>query len=275
VTRTPDPGPRIPDPGSRTPAPAPRLRLSVCLEFFWKDKPLVDRIAAARAAGFDAGEIWGWHGRDLGELRAAADDHDFRFVSVCATEPIPGFNDPAQHARLSDAVRAAFDAADTLGCQQLIVQGGTTLDAPRDAQTTAIVEALAPLAREADARGRFLALESLNSVRAFPNYFMDTAAAQLAVVRQVNHPGLRAVYDLFHAGMMGPNDRDLIVEHLPWIGSFHVAGCPDRQEPFDERDRAILREASRRGFAGYAGLEYAPSGDSDRSLKQTVEWLNA
>lgn len=252
------------------------MKLSVCLEFFWTDRPLVERIALAKAAGFDAGEIWGWRNRDLRELRAAADANGFTFVSVCAVEPIPGFNDRSKHAQLAHETRETMDAASTLGCRQLIVQGGTTLDGMNAAgQSAAVVDGLLPLAGEAAARGQFLALEALNSRKAFPGYFMDSAAEQLRIVRSVDHPGLRAVYDLFHAGMMAPNDPDLIAAHLPWIGSFHVAGCPDRHEPWDENDRAVLQAAVRHGFNGYIGLEYAPTMDSTQSLKKAGEWLAA
>ena len=252
------------------------LNLSVCLEFFWTDLPLDARVAAAKAAGFDAGEIWAWRGRDLRALRDAADAAGFSWVSMCALEPKPGFGDRHEHTRLHDDVHAAIEAASVLGCRQLIVMGGMTLPGvSREAQIDATVEGLAAVADAAHARGQVLALEALNSRRAFPGYFMDNAVDQLEVVRRVNHPGVRAVFDLFHAGMMGPVDASHVLENLTLIESFHLAGRPDRHEPDDEADRTLLRKAAAAGFNGRVGLEYAPTSDSAGSLGKTRTWLTA
>ena len=40
-------------------------RLSACIEMIFRDLPFTDRIAAAKAAGLDTVEFWGWRNKDL------------------------------------------------------------------------------------------------------------------------------------------------------------------------------------------------------------------
>lgn len=252
------------------------MKLAVCLEFFWPELSLEARPARARAAGFEYGEIWGWRGRDLRALRDRAADQGFQIVSLSAMDPVPGFNDRGMHPRLQYEVRAAMDAAETLGCKQLIVMGGAAVTGvPFRAQLDAIAGGLRPLAREAQRRGMFLALEALNSRISYPGYFLDGSERQFAVVKKVGHAGLRAVYDLFHAGVMEGDHTRTLLAHLPHVASLQLAGVPHRNEPYlgEIHAPAILRALDDAGFEGWLTLEYKPSIDSDESLARSLAWL--
>ena len=252
------------------------MKYALCLEFFWKELPLAERIPRARAAGFDTGEIWGWRDRDLRTLADVSRDHGFRIVSISGMEPVPGFNDRAHHKETSDTIRAALDAAESLGCKQVIVLGGTLRKrTSRGDQRSAVIDALLPLAVEAHARGMWLALEILNSRHSFPGYFLDNTADQFAIVHTVGHPGLRVVYDLFHAGVMEGDHTTKLLDHFDSIASLQLAAVPTRNEPFlgELHHPAIVDALDARGFDGWTTLEYIPTLDSDESLARTLAWL--
>ena len=254
------------------------IRFSVCLEFFFDDKPIEERIAPAREAGFEAGELWHWKDRDLDAIRRAADQNDFRITSICAMEPIPGFNDRSRHAELRQLVTDALGAAAVLGCPQLIVMGGTSLDGvAHEEQIKAVVDGLGEMGEAAAKRDMVLVLELLNSKKAFPGYLIDNTADQFDVVRRIGNDGVRAVYDLFHAGTMEGANIDTIRDNIEWISSFQIAGVPDRDEPFrgEINYPGILAELRRLAFDGYVALEYVPSLESHDSLARTMEWLTA
>jgi hydroxypyruvate isomerase len=252
------------------------MRSSICLEFFFREAPLVERIPRARDAGVAAGELWGLRGRDLEALRAEADRSDFAITSACAMEPIPGLNLAAGDPAIARGVVEALDAAAVLGCRQLVVMGGALLpDVPREDQKSRVVEALRALAPEARRRGVTLVLENLSSREGGPTYLLDRTADLFDVVRRVDDPAVRALLDVFHAGLMEGNLTGVVRRHHPWIGAVQIAGVPDRGEPYlgEINHPPLLRELAGLGYDGTVGLEYVPTIPSDRSIRNTLRWL--
>ena len=41
------------------------VNLSVCIELFWPNLPLAERIRQVKAAGYQAFEFWGWQNKNL------------------------------------------------------------------------------------------------------------------------------------------------------------------------------------------------------------------
>ena len=252
------------------------MYFSLCLEFFFQELPIERRIGKAREAGLSRGELWSFRGRDLGALRASAVASGFEITSLCAMEPVPGLNDPSAAAAVRREVQEAMDAANTLGCGQLIVMGGATLPGvPREEQTARIIDALRELAPMARQRGIVLVLEALNSKKSFPGYFLDHTADLFHIIRSVGDPAVRALYDFYHAGIMEGNHLANLRENHHLIGAVQIAGVPDRNEPYfgEMNGPAILRELLALGYTGPLGLEYIPTMESARSLRTTIQWL--
>lgn len=53
------------------------------VETWWRDRPFLERIDAAAAAGFPAIELWPWRDQDIDAISAKTREH--------------GMNDPANH----------------------------------------------------------------------------------------------------------------------------------------------------------------------------------
>jgi hydroxypyruvate isomerase len=66
-----------------------------------------------------------------------------------------------------------------------------------------------------------------------------------------------------------------ISRNMEFIGHFHSAGVPGRHEHFNgENDyRNILNAIEGSGYKGYFGLEYWPTYDHMKSLKDVREYL--
>ena len=99
----------------------------------------------------------------------------------------------------------------------------------------------------------------------------------LEIVRAINHPRLKILYDVYHMQIMEGNVLAMIERLLPWIGHFHAAGVPGRGELFGSELNypEILRFIESLGYEGTFGLEYFPKmADHDASLCETLEYLS-
>jgi len=252
------------------------MKLTVCLELFFTDLPLTERIALVKDAGFDAGEFWGWRDKDLEAISREARRHEVAITSLTAMSIDPGLNDASKHEEFVAAVREAAEAAKKINCPNLIVMAGNVIPrVPRSTQLANVVEGLkrlVPVAEEADVT---LVLELLNSRYDHPGYLMDNSQEMGLILRAVDHPRIKALYDIYHAGIMEGNIIENIRANIDVIGHFHGAGIPGRNEPRagEQNYPAICRAIDELGFTGYLGLEYKPTKDDRTSLVETRQWL--
>lgn len=116
-------------------------------------------------------------------------------------------------------------------------------------------------------RAGFVAeIEPLNTT-SHPNMYCDRAALGAKIVRDVNNPNFRLLYDIFHEQMQVGN-LDTLDDPSVWncIESFHIADAPARNEPgtgiIDYKK--VLKKIWDKGYRGIIGLEH---GQSDKSLE--------
>ena len=102
-----------------------------------------------------------------------------------------------------------------------------------------------------------------------PGYLLDATSDALRVIRDVDHPAVRLLYDLYHSIVMGEDPEQVLAGSGDLIGHVHVADAPGRHEPGSgqvdwRRHMAALRTS---GYSGPVGLEYTPTRDTESSLE--------
>lgn len=182
-----------------------------------------------------------------------------------------GFNDRRLHDSLSRQVRIAIEKASANGIPFVAVAPGDRLDGDG---MEACVAGLEPLADEAAAAGTVLVIEPLNTKVDHPGHECATTAWAAELIDRVGSPGLRLLYDFYHAQIMEGDLLQTVEAHWDRIVHLHTAGVPGRREPGPEQEvnypgiAGWLRE---RGYAGHVTHEYLPSGDVVASLGRTFE----
>jgi hydroxypyruvate isomerase len=139
-----------------------------------------------------------------------------------------------------------------------------------------VEQTLAQAAALAAKHNFVLFLECLNTRTDHFNYFLDSSAEGATIVRAINSPNLRLLYDVYHMQIMEGSVISTIEENLDVIGHFHSAGVPGRHELMDGElnYRDIVRRIEAAGYTGAFGLEYTPAiADHARSLRQTRQYL--
>lgn len=273
------------------------VRFDVNCSILFTELPLLERPAAAKAAGFDGVEFWWpWDERpvpadqEADAFVAAIENAGVELVSLnfLTGDVTAGERGllSAPHAR--DAFRANIEAcaelAARLGCTRLNAPYGNRLD-PADAGVTARQDEVAIenllLACQAAAKGggRVL-IEPINSVD-LPRYPIDTPAKALALIDRCEkaQPGghvanLALLADLYHLAMMGEDLRGTLARHGDRISHVQLADAPGRGAPGTGTVdfEPLFAQLAAQGYAGYVGLEYLPGDPADSAA--SLAWLS-
>ena len=245
--------------------------LSPCIEWLFADgdRPFADRVRRAADAGFARAEFWGTTDKDVSALERAIRETRV-VVSAFVSEPAGRLVDPATHDEFLAGVASSSRLAHRLNARGLIVLAGQfRAGVPRRDQRAAIVEGLRRAAPIASAAGTRLYLEPLNTRTDHEGYFLDSTAEGLDIVREVGHPSVTLLYDMYHSVVMGEEPAQALGGSGHLVGHVHLADAPGRHEPGTgridwPRQLAALHDS---GYSGPIGLEYRPTTGTEASLE--------
>ena len=255
-------------------------RLNVLIDLFFKDLPMEQRIARIAACGYRAVETW--QGGDapllvkIGEACRAA---GVTLVSVVLNGPSDMTVAPVlrsnRQAFLDRVDRFSDNALAAGGRAGIVCSGNLVEDCTRAEQHDSIIEALRVAGEMVAAKGFALNVEPLNTPVDHKGYFLDSRDEALAIVKAVNLPNVRMLYDIYHMQIMHGNQLDFILPNVANIGHFHTAGVPGRHELFNGESNYpfILGKIIQAGYRGHFGLEYMPELESAQSLTRTREHI--
>ncbi|MFJ6657098.1 TIM barrel protein [Streptomyces sp. NPDC091377] len=251
-------------------------RFSVNLSILFTELPLLERPAAAAAAGFSAVELW-WPWIDtptpepsrVDALKRAVENAGVRLTGLnfyAGQLPGPDRGALSVPGEESERFRANIDVAAglaaSLGCPALNALYGNRVDGVDPAEQDALaLENLALAARAADRIGAILLIEALNRPES-PRYPLVSAPAAVAVVDRVNEAtGLdnaRFLMDLYHLSMNGEDLPQVIAAYADRTGHVQIADNPGRGAPgtgtLPLAD--LLEQLGKAGYDGWVGLEY-------------------
>jgi hydroxypyruvate isomerase len=127
----------------------------------------------------------------------------------------------------------------------------------------------------AQVKGVTVCLELLNSKVDHKDYMCDRTAWAVEVIKRVDSPRIKVLYDIYHMQIMEGDIIRTIRDNIQWIGHFHTGGNPGRNEIDETQElnyRAVARAIADLGFTGYFAHEFVPKRpDPIQSLAQAVE----
>jgi hydroxypyruvate isomerase len=258
------------------------LRYLANCSMLFTEQPLLERPAAAKAAGFDAVEFWWpWPQQPVpgdGEIdafvRAVRDSGvqlvGLNFFAGDLTGPDCGvLSIPARSAQFRDNVAVTVGIGEQLGASAFNALYGNRVEDvdPTEQDELARIN-LATAAEAADRIGATVLVEAVSGPKPYPLRTADDAAAVLRDLRGTGHDNVAFLCDLFHLANNGDDLDKAIAEHADLVGHVQIADFPGRGEPGSGRldlDR-YLTELTDRGYSGWVGLEYKPTSDTETSL---------
>jgi len=258
------------------------LRFDVNCSILFTELPLLERAAAARAAGFEAVEFW-WpfsepvpSDREAEAFVKALGDAGVRLVllNFAAGDMVAGdrglLSLPAGSAAFRDNIDACVGIAGQTGCGVLNALYGNRVDGLPERQQDELAAENLALAADAAARaGASVVLEALNSYDS-PRAAIVSSRGALAVINAVRAGGAANIgflADVYHLGRMGENLPDVLARQADDIAHIQIADVPGRGAPgtggldFE----ALFGQLAAQGYPGWIGCEYKPADPSDSS----------
>jgi hydroxypyruvate isomerase len=116
-------------------------------------------------------------------------------------------------------------------------------------------------------------VELLNSKVDHKDYQGDHTPFGVEVVKRVDSPYVKLLYDIYHMQIMEGDVIRTIRDNKQWLAHFHTGGVPGRHELDDSQElqwRTIAKAIVDSGFTGYYAHEFIPTRDPMTSLREAV-----
>ncbi len=267
------------------------INIDLCIDPVFVGTDTCEKIKKVNKLGFKAIEFWYWDheftGTDLvpskkniKEIAAVCKDLGVVINDTVVNAPdgsIGGFlTKPEDREKYLERLKETIGIAHQLNIKKLITCTGNEIAGKSfQQQTDSIISTLTLGAEIAEKEGITLVLEALNSHVDHQGYFLTSSTIGFDIVKKVNSPNLKLLYDVYHMQIMEGNHISTIKQNIGLIGHFHSAGVPGRNEVYKGEISylPILEAINETGYDGYFGLEYFPSEPDEQSLKKTLKFL--
>jgi hydroxypyruvate isomerase len=122
-------------------------------------------------------------------------------------------------------------------------------------------------------------MELLNSKVNHKDYMCDHTPWGVELVKRVGSERFKLLYDIYHMQIMEGDVIRTIKDNAAYIGHYHTAGNPGRnefepQDPQELNYPAIMRAIKATGYKGFVGQEFIPKRDPIASLREAVKLCN-
>lgn len=258
------------------------LRYAANCSLLFTERPLLERPAAARAAGFDALEFWWpWPQQpvpgdaEVDAFVGAVRDAGVRLIGLnffagdLAGPDCGVLSIPARAQQFRDNVDVTVGIGEQLGVGAFnALYGNRVDDASPDEQDALARESLALAATAAARIGATVLVEPVSGPKPYPLRTADDTARVVDDVRGAGADNVAVLMDLFHLANNGDDLDAAIARHSKLVGHVQIADWPGRGEPGTGRlplDRC-LRDLVGAGYGGWVALEYVPTTDTETSL---------
>lgn len=254
------------------------MRLCVPLPCFF---PLSDTeqfctaVRTCAALGYDAVETYDWRMLDTAAVSQTLCETGVELVSILVMEN--RLTTPACRDLWLSSLKATCEAAAGMGVRRAITQVGNDTGAPREVQHNAIVETLRAAKPILEYYGVTVMPEPLNVKVNHPGYYLTTAAEAFDIIREVDSPFVKVVYDIYHQQVTEGDIIPTVTKNLDLIAHLHSAGHPGRHELWEGElnYKYIFDAIDKAGYTGACGLEYNPLGDPMEGLRRAKSLYGA
>jgi hydroxypyruvate isomerase len=186
-----------------------------------------------------------------------------------------GYNEPGLHKKLNERYMELVKKAAEAGIPNVIVFSGNRKGISDAIGLEHCATGLDPLVKFAEKQGVTIIMELLNSRVDHYDYQCDHTAWGVALVEKIGSQRFKLLYDIYHMQIMEGDVIATIRNHVDYIGHFHTAGVPGRNEIDDTQELyypAIMKAIAGTGFSGFVAQEFIPkAADGLASLKKAVD----
>lgn len=254
------------------------LKFSANLSMLFTERPLQERFAAARAAGFSAVEIQFPYELEISRLQTLLSDNALELVliNVPAGDLMDGGDGLAcvagHEADFRAAVTQAAEYAQALKVPAINILSGRRPSG--HSENSCINVLLENLEYATDTFTDIDVKTVVEAINVFdmPRFLVHSLQDMHFLCDKID--GVHMQFDCYHMSRMGENVLKTLRSNLPLIGHIQFADNPGRHEPGSgsieyERIFSLLRDSE---YSGWCGAEYRPSKTTENTLGWLKKW---
>jgi len=185
-----------------------------------------------------------------------------------------GLNVRANHDAIVKNFEEKIPRAAKMKVPNVITFFGNRREGLSDAEAIAnCVDGLNRVKKIGEDAGVTICVELLNSKVDHKGYQGDRTLFGVEVVKAVNSPRVKLLYDAYHMQIMEGDLIRTIRTNKDYIAHVHTGGVPGRHELDGTQEvnwRAVAAALADLGFPGYMAHEFVPTRDPLTSLRQAV-----
>jgi hydroxypyruvate isomerase len=245
-------------------------RFSVMLWTLEKQAPFDQCIEMVAAAGYQGVELVGdfqnWSSQDVQRVMKKMQALELEFDLLSGVKA--GFADPAGGTEFLAQAAIQLQHAHDLNSPQINLKSGNRLDGVSpDAQHAASIENLKRAAELAGEHHVQIVIEPIDLLEN-PKMYLTSVSEAFAIVRAVNSPWVKVLYDFYHEQRGSGNLIEKLEQNIAQVGLVHIADVPGRHEPgTGEIDYSnIYRKLAALKYDGYITMEFYPVGPAVPTL---------
>jgi hydroxypyruvate isomerase len=184
-----------------------------------------------------------------------------------ATGPV----DRANHERCISELKKSIDTAVEFGAPSVITFTGMAVKGMSEATAEKnCMDCWKQVIDYAEEKEITLVLEHLNSrddshpMKGHPGYFGDDVERCVDLVRRMDSPRFKLLFDVYHVQIMNGDVIRRIRNWAPLIGHYHTAGNPGRKELDDTQEinyPAVMKAIVETGYDLFVAQEFIPTWD--------------
>jgi hydroxypyruvate isomerase len=176
------------------------------------------------------------------------------------TIPI-GLNRLENHNRVLESLRNDITLAAVAKAPNVITFSGNRAGMPDAEGLQNCATGLNKIKNYAEEKNVTVNLELLNSKVDHKDYMADHSAWGVELMKRVNSPKVKVLYDIYHMQIMEGDLIRTIRENIAFIGHFHTGGNPGRHELDNTQEvdwHAVAKAIADTGYTGFVSHEFVP-----------------
>jgi hydroxypyruvate isomerase len=201
---------------------------------------------------------------------------------VCALAGSHGFVDGWNHKKnwtmCKEKIVEAVDACAAAGFPSVITFSGFRHGMDDETGLKNTVAGLKTVVGYAEKKKVNLIIEVLNSrvdveMKGHPGYMGDSVEWCVEVCRQIASERMKILFDIYHVQIMQGDIITRIKANQEFIGHYHTAGVPGRNELDDTQEinyPPIMRTIADTGYKGFVAQEFIPTREPLTGLWEAV-----
>lgn len=248
------------------------MKFSINLDFVYENEDYAEAIREIKEIGFENIEICFMQNKSLEKLVEVQKETGIGVQLMLSY--FVDLTDGDKEQEFIEQMKIKIEEAKALGCDRIIVAvGDNVLGISHEEQLKNIEKGcmdMIPMFEEAD---MIMLLEPINKKVDHPTTGLWSSKESFDMVRRINSPRIKILYDIYHMEVMEGDCTRTIIENMDIIDHLHCAGNPGRHEPYigEINYPEIIRLIKEAGFDGNVGIEYSPTVSPKEGLTKLYE----